>query len=393
MTEKLNKDIKKLLKNFRHHMNSDDGIEYLESNLRYFLNSYKEKFLSGEIKKIDDNFIKSIKKDVDKEIIESFNIDTFFRGIKNILLKKKEKKLEKYFDDYISTIPKRVHQFYNSIEQPDITDVDSEDIYFDPFIELQEFEEWRKILSTVPQFRVKRKRFEIEKVTLQMELLKMREWLEKNNKKLIIVLEGRDTAGKGSFIRTATENLHPSYFKINTFGIPTNYEKNHWFKRYEKVLPQSEQIAFYDRSWYNRAVVEPVMGYCTQKEYEDFMNKVLPFEYKLIDNNYFIIKFWFSITKETQSLRFKLRKSSPIKYWKYTENDSKVIDKWEMFTKFKEEMFNQTSTEKSPWIVVDSNDKRVAKLNALKYILTQIPYNNKKKEVLSVYPEIVYPIL
>ena len=226
-----------------------------------------------------------------------------------------------------------------------------------------------------------------------MELLKMREWLEKNNKKLIIVLEGRDTAGKGSFIRTATENLHPSYFKINTFGIPTNYEKNHWFKRYEKVLPQSEQIAFYDRSWYNRAVVEPVMGYCTQKEYEDFMNKVLPFEYKLIDNNYFIIKFWFSITKETQSLRFKLRKSSPIKYWKYTENDSKVIDKWEMFTKFKEEMFNQTSTEKSPWIVVDSNDKRVAKLNALKYILTQIPYNNKKKEVLSVYPEIVYPIL
>ena len=244
-------------------MNSDDGIEYLESNLRYFLNSYKEKFLSGEIKKIDDNFIKSIKKDVDKEIIESFNIDTFFRGIKNILLKKKEKKLEKYFDDYISTIPKRVHQFYNSIEQPDITDVDSEDIYFDPFIELQEFEEWRKILSTVPQFRVKRKRFEIEKVTLQMELLKMREWLEKNNKKLIIVLEGRDTAGKGSFIRTATENLHPSYFKINTFGIPTNYEKNHWFKRYEKVLPQSEQIAFYPTSWCNRAVVETVMGYCT----------------------------------------------------------------------------------------------------------------------------------
>lgn len=392
MNQKLNKDIRKLLKNVSH-LNSEDEIEHLESNLRYFLNSYKQKFLSGEIKKIDDNFIKSIKKNVDNEIIESFNIDTFFRGIRNILLKKKDKKLEKYFDDYISTIPKRVHQFYNNNEQTDVSDVDSEDIYFDPFIELQEFEEWRKILSTVPQFRVKRKRFEIEKVSLQMELLKMREWLHENKKKLIIVLEGRDTAGKGSFIRTATENLHPSYFKINTFGIPTNYEKTHWFKRYEKVLPQSQQIAFYDRSWYNRAVVEPVMGYCTQREYEDFMNKVLPFEYKLIDNNYYIIKFWFSITKETQSLRFQLRKSSPVKYWKYTENDSKVIDKWEMFTKFKEEMFNQTSTEKSPWIVVDSNDKRVAKINALKYILNQIPYNNKKKDILNVYPEIVYPIL
>lgn len=393
MNESLKKDLKKLLGNIKSYFKDYDDMEILQKKLVNFLSSYKQKILSGEIKKIDDNFIKDISNEIDKETMEALNIDTFFRGINNMLLKRKEKKLEQYFDDYIYSIPKRVETLYNAEQDVDITDVDTEDIYYDPYLDDNEFAEWRKVVSKAPKFRIRRKRFEIEKVNLQIELLKMRDWLAENNKKLVIICEGRDAASKGSFIRTVTENLHPAYFRINTFGIPTDYEKDHWFERYEKVLPTTEQFAFYDRSWYNRAIVEPVMGYCTQDQYEKFMREVLPFEYELIDNGYYLLKFWFSITKETQNLRFKLRQTSPIKYWKYSSNDAKSVNMWEKFTEFKEEMFQKTSTEKSPWVVVDSNDKRIAKLNALRYILKQFPYDNKKEDILDHYPEVVYPII
>jgi polyphosphate kinase 2 len=309
------------------------------------------------------------------------------------MLKKKDKKIEEYFNSYMATIPKRLETLYNAEQDIDLADdVDTEDVYYDPYIEDKEFDEWRKVVSTAPRFRVKRRRFELEKASLHIELLKMRDWLYNNNKKLLIICEGKDSAGKGSFIRTATENLHPGYFKINTFGVPTEEEKKDWFKRYEAVLPTKEQIAFYDRSWYNRAVVEPVMGYCTKEQYEQFMKDVLPFEDKLMNEGFYLIKIWFSITKETQNLRFKLRQTSPVKYWKYSPNDSKALEKWEEYTKYKEEMFRLTSTEKSPWVIADSNDKRVCKLNVLRYILNQIPYDNKKEEVLSVYPEVVYTV-
>lgn len=391
--ESLRKEFKKLLHNIKSYFNSDDDIEKLEADLIRLLNNYKNKILNGEII-IDNKFIADINKEVNNEIVELLNIDTFFRGINNLKLKGKDRKIEKYFNDYLTTIPKRLKTLYNAEQNISIKDdVDTEDIYYDEYLDDQEFAEWRKVVATAPRFRIKRRRFEIEKTSLQIELLKTRDWLAKNNKKLIIILEGRDAAGKGSFIRTITENLHPSYFKINTFGVPTLEEKENWFERYEKVLPTTEQIAFYDRSWYNRAVVEPVMGYCTVKQYNKFMEDVLPFEYNLIDNGYYIIKLWFSITDKTQELRFKLRQASPIKYWKYSPNDAKAIEKWDAYTAYKEEMFRKTSTEKSPWVVVDSNDKRVAKLNAMRYIFNQIPYENKKMEILNVYPEVVYPLI
>lgn len=393
LNENMKKDLKKLLNHVKSYFNNYDDMEHLEKKLIAFLNNYKRKIMSGEIKKIDDAFIREISTEIDKETVESLNIDTFFRGINNILLKKKDKKIEEYFNDYIANIPKRLQTMYNAEKDIDITDVDTEDVYYDPYIEDSEFAEWRKVVSQAPKFRVKRRRFEMEKASLQIELLKMRDWLARNNKKVVILCEGKDSAGKGSFIRTATENLHPEYYRINTFGIPTEEDRKNWFWRYEKVLPKTQQIAFYDRSWYNRAVVEPVMKYCTQEEYEKFMKEVLPFEYKLIDEGYYLVKLWFSITKETQKLRFKLRQTSPVKYWKYSENDAKSIDKWEEYTTFKEEMFQKTSTEKSPWVVVDSNDKRIAKLNALRYILNQIPYDNKKEDILETYPEVIYPIL
>jgi len=393
MNESLRKDIKKLFNNIKSYFKSEDDMERLESKLIDILTTYKEKIQSGEIKKIDNAFIQELQNEVDKDVMELLNVDTFFRGINNLKLKGKEKKLDQYFNEYISTIPKRLKTLYNAEQDVDVADVDTEDVYYDPYIEDKEFSEWRKVVSTAPRFRVKRRRFELEKASLQIELLKMRDYLAANNKKLVVLLSGRDAAGKGSFIRTATENLHPAYFRVNTFGIPTAEEKENWFKRYVDVLPTTQQIAFYDRNWYNRAEVEPVMGYCTQEQYEKFMKEVLPFEYDLIDKGYYLIKFWFSITDKTQELRFKLRQTSPVKYWKFSPNDAKSVEKWDAFTAYKEEMFRKTSTEKSPWVIVDSNDKRVAKLNAIRYILNQIPYDNKKTEVLSVYPEVVYPLI
>jgi len=398
ITESLKKEFRKLLHNITSYFGSEDDIEKLEADLLRLLTDYKNKILSGELKIIDDRFIDGLKGELNKDVVEQLNLDTFFRGINNLKLKGKDRKIEKYFQDYMSTIPNRLKTLYNS-ENIDIgladdpNDIDTEGVYYDPYLDDKEFEEWRKVVSTAPRFRVKRRRFEIEKASLQIELLKMRDWLYKNNKKLVILLEGRDAAGKGSFIRTATENLHPAYFKINTFGVPSEIEKTDWFKRYREVLPTTEQIAFYDRSWYNRAVVEPVMGYCSDEQYKKFMNDVIPFEYSLIDKGIFLIKLWFSITDKTQELRFKLRKTSPIKYWKFSPNDARAMEKWDAFTVYKEEMFRRTSTDKSPWVVVDSNDKRIAKLNALRYILGQIPYDRKKSEVLGFYPEIVYPIV
>jgi polyphosphate kinase 2 len=392
LIEKLNNNFKNLFNNIKSHSNDDD-MKKLELKLVDILNSYKVKIISGEIKTVDETFIKNIQKNIDNNIIEKLNIDIFFRGIKN--LKGKDKKIEKYFNEYIKTIPKRLKTLFTIDHDVEDFDLDTDDIYYNPYDDSDddEFSEWRKVASTAPKFRINRKNFEYEKSQLQIELLKMVNYLSENNKKVIVILEGRDAASKGSFIKTITENLKPSSFKINTFGIPTEAEKKNWFKRYEDVLPSEGQIAFYDRSWYNRAVIEPVMGYCTKEQYDNFMKDVVPFEEKLIKEGYYLIKFWFSITNKTQELRFKLRKTSPVKYWKFSPNDEKSREKWDIITTYKEEMFKKTSTEISPWIAIDSNDKRMSKLNGIRYILNQIPYENKKTKLLDVYPEIVFPIL
>jgi len=393
LNESLKNKVKKIFNNMKIYFNSEDDIKIVEEKIVNILNLYKNKIYKGEIKNIDNEFIEDLKKSVDANVMEYLNIDTFFRGINNLKLKGKDKKLEKYFNEYVSTLSKRLKTLYNSDKSIDISDVDTDDVYYDPYNNDDEFSEWRKVASTAPRFRIKRKQYEMEKSLLQIEFLKMIDYLKLNDKKLVVLLEGRDASGKGSFIRTVTESLIPSTFKVNTFDIPTELEKQNWFQRYKKVLPVKEQIAFYDRSWYNRAIVEPVMSYCTEEQYEKFMKEVIPFEESLIKDGYFLIKFWFSITDKTQELRFKLRKTSPIKYWKFSPNDAKSSEKWEAFTAYKEEMFIKTSTEDSPWIIVDSNDKRVSKLNSMRYILNQIPYDNKKIEILDVYPEVVYPVL
>lgn len=222
--------------------------------------------------------------------------------------------------------------------------------------------------------KISKKEYEEEKLDLQEEILKLQEWAIKEGKRIAIVFEGRDAAGKGSTIKRFIEFMMPRSSRVVALDIPTKWESNNWFERYEKHLPVPGEIVFFDRSWYNRAVVEPVMGYCTPDQYEDFMDKVVDWEEKLIDDGLILIKFWFSITKDRQLLRFDLRKKSKVKYWKFSENDLKSINKWESITKHKDTMFEKTATKKTPWVIVDSNDKKVTRLNAMRYVLQQIDY-------------------
>ena len=172
-------------------------------------------------------------------------------------------------------------------------------------------------------------------------------------------------------------------------GIPTPDERKNWWDRYKNQI-EPGKVNLFDRSWYNRGLVEPVMGYGTDEEYEDFMENVENFENSLVENGDYLFKLWFSIEKETQAKRFQMRQQSPLKYWKYSPNDSKMQDLWDRFTEFKERLFDKTSTVNHPWVIIDANDKRISGLNAIRYILKQIPYENKNEEILNKeYPEVL----
>ena len=222
---------------------------------------------------------------------------------------------------------------------------------------------------------------------LQVELLKLQEWLKQTGKTVIIVFEGRDSAGKGSTIKKFTENLNPRYYKVIALGIPTPDERKNWWDRYSNQIERGK-INFFDRSWYNRGLVEPVMGYGSSEEYEDFMDNVQDFEESLVVDGDYLFKLWFSIDKETQAKRFDFRQKSPLKYWKYSENDEKMQDVWEKFTEYKQKLFDKTSTVNHPWVVLDSNDKKISGLNSIRYVLQNIPYTNKDEDVLNKdFPE------
>ncbi len=224
---------------------------------------------------------------------------------------------------------------------------------------------------------------------LQVELLKLQEWLKQTGKTVIIVFEGRDSAGKGSTIKKFTENLNPRYYKVIALGIPTPEERKNWWDRYRKQIEKGK-INFFDRSWYNRGLVEPVMGYGSSEEYEDFMDNVQDFEESLVVDGDYLFKLWFSIDKETQAKRFDFRQKSPLKYWKYSENDEKMQDVWEKFTEYKQKLFDKTSTVNHPWVVLDSNDKKISGLNSIRYVLQNIPYTNKDEDVLNKdFPEAI----
>ena len=222
------------------------------------------------------------------------------------------------------------------------------------------------------------KQYKKEKKRLQVELLKLQEWVIKEKKRIAIVFEGRDAAGKGSTIKRFIENMMPKTVDVIELGVPSKKQEKSWFRTWSKRMPEKGNISFYDRSWYSRAIIQPVMKYCTEQQYKYFMKKVIPWEEKLIDDGIIIIKFYLSISKENQTLRFHLREINPLKYWKLSPNDWKANKNWQILTKFKEHMFKQTSTSKSPWVIINSDNKMIARLNAMRYVLSTIEYPGKE---------------
>jgi len=217
-----------------------------------------------------------------------------------------------------------------------------------------------------------------EKQRLQVELLKLQEWVINCEKRVAIVLEGRDAAGKGSTIKRFIENMMPKGVEVIELGVPTKKQEKNWFRTWEKRMPESGKIHFFDRSWYSRALIQPVMGYCNEKQYKYFMKKINKWERKVIEDGLILIKIYLSISKENQQLRFYLRETSALKYWKISPNDWKAQKRWQILTTFKEVMFNKTSTRESPWVIINSDNKMIGRLNAMRYVLSSIEYDGKE---------------
>ena len=228
-----------------------------------------------------------------------------------------------------------------------------------------------------------RKSYEKQKYRLQVELLKLQAWVKETGQRLVIVFEGRDAAGKGGTIKRFMEHLNPRGARVVALEKPSEVERGQWyFQRYVQHLPTAGEMVLFDRSWYNRAMVEPVFGFCTDEEYLEFIRQAPEFERNLVRSGIHLIKFWFSVSRKEQRRRFRERKSHPLKHWKLSPVDMASLDKWDEYTRAKESMFFYTDTADSPWTVVKSDCKKRARLNALRYVLHKLPYANKDLEHL-----------
>ena len=233
-------------------------------------------------------------------------------------------------------------------------------------------------------------------INLQIEMISMQRWVQETNQRVAILFEGRDTAGKGGAIMRFVRFINPRGIRIVALPKPTEKEKGQWyFQRYISQLPDPGQIVYFDRSWYNRAVVEPVMGFCTTEQYKTFIKDVVLLERMLIRDGIHIFKFWFSIEPEEQKRRLEERKTDPLKRWKLSTVDMQAQMKWDDYTAYKNKMFERTSTENCPWIVINGNDKETARIEAMKYVLNQLDYPEKGSSGadLTPHPEIIRTIV
>ncbi|MBM4255223.1 MAG: polyphosphate kinase 2 [Deltaproteobacteria bacterium] len=227
---------------------------------------------------------------------------------------------------------------------------------------------------------------ELEK--LQIEFVKMQRWVQEQRKRVAIIFEGRDAAGRGGTIRRFSEHRNPRAMRVVALPVPTEEEKGQWyFQRYIKQLPNRGEIVFFDRSWYNRAVVEPVNGFCSQEQYERFMRQVPEFEHMLFEDGVLLIKLWFSISKDEQVQRFASRRQNPLKQWKLSPIDGRAQDLWDAYTRYEEVMFSKTHTTFSPWIIVKANNKRKARLESMRYVLSTLDYNGKENTGVPLFPD------
>ena len=223
---------------------------------------------------------------------------------------------------------------------------------------------------------------------LQIELVKLQSHIIKNQLRVAVIFEGRDAAGKGGSIKRFIEHLNPRAMRVVALTKPTDREKRQWyFRRYIRVLPNAGEIVFFDRSWYNRAVVEPVMGFCNVEEYQQFMRQVPEFEHMLFESGVHMTKYWFSIDKVEQARRFAARRSNPLKRWKLSPVDEKGQELWDKYTYYKEQMFSRTHTSYSPWIIVKTNVKKEARLESIRHLLASFEYEGKDEATTRVLPD------
>ena len=230
--------------------------------------------------------------------------------------------------------------------------------------------------------RMRRPQYEARKEELQIELLKVQNWVKETGQRVVCIFEGRDAAGKGGTIKRFTEHLNPRGARVVALEKPTAEEQGQWyFQRYVNELPTKGEIVFFDRSWYNRAGVERVMGFCTPNEYMEFMRQVPEFERMLVRSGIHLFKFWFSVSREEQLRRFKSRQLDPLKHWKLSPVDLASLDKWDDYSEAKESMFFYTHTADAPWTVIRSDDKKRARINCMRYFLSNIPYPDADGEI------------
>jgi len=231
-------------------------------------------------------------------------------------------------------------------------------------------------------------KYEAELRKLQTELVNLQKHIARNNMRVAVIFEGRDAAGKGGSIKRFKEHLSPRTSRVVALTKPTEVERGQWyFRRYIKVLPNPGELVFFDRSWYNRAVVEPVMGFCTEAQYRHFLVQVPEFEHLIYEDNVKLIKFWFSISKEEQKSRFEARLKNPLKRWKFSPLDMKGQELWDKYTHYKEEMFSKTHTTFSPWMIVKTNNKRIARVESMRHVLSQFEYEGKGESGINLTPD------
>jgi len=231
--------------------------------------------------------------------------------------------------------------------------------------------------------KMKRSAYEKHKAELQVELLKLQKWVESTGQKIVVICEGRDAAGKGGTIKRFTEHLNPRTSRVVALNKPNDKERSQWFfQRYVQHLPSNGEMVFFDRSWYNRAGVERVMGFCSPQEYLEFMRQCPDLERMLVRSGIWLFKYWFSVTQKEQKRRFGSRENDPLKQWKLSPVDKASLNKWDDYTEAKEAMFFYTDIADARWTIVKSDDKKRARLNCMKHFLTKLPYNGKDSGIV-----------
>ncbi len=243
----------------------------------------------------------------------------------------------------------------------------------------------KALISNAYPYRQKmwRKEYEDEKRLLQIELLQVQHWVRTTNQRILLIFEGRDAAGKGGTIKRFNEHLNPRGARVVALPKPTDEQRGQWFfQRYIERLPTAGEMVFFDRSWYNRAVVEPVMGFCTPEEHRIFLHQAPLLEEMLVESGITLFKFWFSVSREEQLRRFLSRSHDALKQWKLSPVDVESLGRWDDYTRVKVSMFENTDTEHAPWTVVRSDDKKRARLAAMRYVLSRLPYPDKNEEVI-----------